>query len=227
VHSDPGKTERLTVRRLEKVVRRLGHLPNLEAGETVGEGGWFRFRRNLRFGVGHSDVGVQIKALIVVDRERIPVGLSVPGLMMNGSITHVRPPYATDELRTAPGSRSGSGTERLFNWLEEVRRLREEDPRADPQAVLAALGSPPRGTATALSMYRLFAEESWMASYLAEPLMHGAPCEGVGRASFVAVGEDATVVMGSPLYIRECPLPDGDDGSESFLTRIFGRSTRR
>lgn len=222
-YSDPAKAERLTVRDLDGVVRELGKLPDLEAGETIREGEWFRFHRDLRFGVGHSDMGAQIKALVVADREPVPPGLSVPGLMMNGSIAHVQAPYATDALRTAPGSRSGSGTDRLFNWLDEVRRAQEDDPTADRRAILDRVGDAPRGTGIALAMYRLFCEERWVASHLAEPLMHGAPCEGVAQASFIAVGDEITVVMGSPLYIRVCPLSEGRERSGGRFAGIFRR----
>lgn len=225
--SDPGKAERLTIRHLDAVIKRLGAIPNLEAGEAIREGEWFRFHRSLRFGVGHSDAGVQIKALVVTDQEQVPSGISVPGLLMNGSIAHVREPYATDGLRAAPGSRSGSGTERLFNWLDEIRRAQEDDLGANQREILESVGNAPRGGATALEMYGLFAKERWMAPYLTEPLMHGAPCEGVGQASFVAVGEEMTVVMGSPLYIKVRPFTADRNGSGGFLSRIFPRSLRK
>jgi hypothetical protein len=204
--NDPLAGARAEVELLDAVLDRLGRLPDLEKREDVLEGGFFRFERFLRFGVGHSDRGPAIKALIAVDREPVPRDLSRTGLLMNGSIVHVRDPYATEELRAAPGSRSGSGTERLFNWLDEARRAWEENPPAPMREIAARTQGPPRGTDDAIAMYRLFAEGGWLDEFLAEPVRRGAPCEGVARASFIAPGEEMTIVMGSPLYIRIAPL---------------------
>ncbi|MGN6276459.1 MAG: hypothetical protein ACTHNP_11120 [Solirubrobacterales bacterium] len=203
---DPGAEERFLLQVLEKVLARLGEMPDLEKQEDILEGELFRFHRNLKFGVGHSDAGPPIKALVVVDAEPIPRDLTTSGLLMNGSIAYVRDPYATDELRETPGSRSGSGTERLFNWLDEARRAWEADPPANMRTILSRTAGPPRGSTDATDMYWLFADEGWLAGHLAEPLMHGAPCEGVARASFIAPGEESLVVMGSPLFIRVAPL---------------------
>jgi hypothetical protein len=193
---------------LAKVMRRLPKLPDLERGDLVREGGYFSFHRNLKFGVGHSDAGPPVKALIAVDRIPLPYGSPRPGLLMNGSVAHVLDPYATDELRAAASSRSGSGTERLFNWLEEVRGAEEAQPAASWSTILSHGETPPPKSEIAMDMYRLFASEDWLAPYLAEPLMHGGPCEGVARASHISIGDEGAVVMGSPLFIRLSPLPD-------------------
>lgn len=203
---DPGAEDRSLLELLEKVLARSSKVADLEKQEDILEGEFFRFHRKLKFGVGHSDAGPRIKALVAVDAEPVPLDLTTSGLLLNGSIAYVRDPYATDELRETPGSRSGSGTERLFNWLDEARRAWEADPPADMRAILARTAGNPRGTTTAIEMYRLFAQEDWLAGHLAEPLMHGAPCEGVACASFIAPGEETLVVMGSPLFIRVTPL---------------------
>jgi len=204
--AEVGAGERAVVELIEKVRRKLGTLPDLENGDLIQEGEWFQFHRPLKFGVGHSDAGPPLKALVVVDREPVPMESLAPGLLMNGSVAHVLDPYATEELRSAPGSRSGSGTERLFNWLEELRQELEAAPGIPMQAVLSQMEEAPRDARTALDMYGLFAREEWLKPYLAEPLMHGALCEGVAQGSFIAIGEEGTVVMGSPLYVRIAPL---------------------
>jgi hypothetical protein len=203
---DPGAEVRAKVELLERVLARLDKPANLEKNEDILEGDLFCFHRFLRFGVGYSDAGPPIKALVVVDGEPVPRNFSRLGLLMNGSIGHVWDPYATDELRMAEGSRSGSGTERLFNWLDESRRAWEDDPVANLRTILSRTERPPHGADNAIEMYELFARRDWLGKYLAEPVMHGAPCEGVARASFIAPGEGMTVVMGSPLYIRISPL---------------------
>lgn len=193
---------------LEQVLKHLRRLPDLERGDLIREGEWFRFHRNLKFGVGHADAEPAVNALVAVDRSPLPAGSPQPALLMNGSVAHVLDPYATEELRSAKGSRSGSGTDRLFNWLEEVRRRGEDDPGASWRAVVSASREAPKGSDTVVDMYRLFSREDWLAPFLAEPLMHGAPCEGVARASFISIGDEGAIVMGSPLFVRLSPLPD-------------------
>lgn len=207
VQVDPGKDERLLHRHLESMVGRLGHLADLEASDPVHEGQWFSFRRRLSFSVGHADAEPAVNALIVVDAERESQAPSVPGLLMNGSVAHVRAPYATEELRQAKGVRSGSGTDRLFIWLEEVRRQWEASPEADLRTIRERTRVGARSAEVAHDMYSLFCREDWLTNHFAEPVLIGAFCEGVARASFVAVGEERTVVMGSPLYARMCEPP--------------------
>jgi hypothetical protein len=205
---DPGKRDRLLLRQLRRIERRLQKegLPNLETDkDDVYDGSWFRFHRRLRFGVGADDSNHSVRALVAVDEHPVERGLSIPGLLMNGSPTHVRPPYLTDALLEDPGMRSGSGTGRLFVWLERVRQKLEEDPGADPSAIgEPALQSdrPPRHTQTAIDMYGLFARDAWLSTPRFPQLLNGAPCEGLAQASFVAVNDEMALVMASPLYIR-------------------------
>ena len=209
---DPGKRDRVMLRRLSRLERRLakGGLPNLETGlDDVYYGCWFRFHRKLRFGVGADDSGHSVRALIAVDECPVDPGLSIPGLMMNGSPAHVRPPYVTDALLEDPGARSGSGTGRLFVWLETVRQKLDEDPAADPSSVEEPAfrsDGPPRHTDTAVSMYELFARDGWLSRPRFPQLLNGAPCEGIAQASFVGVNDRMALVMASPLYIRVRPL---------------------
>ncbi|HWT90508.1 MAG TPA: SAVMC3_10250 family protein [Solirubrobacterales bacterium] len=216
-----GVDERVNWEVLQKVLKRMGDLRDLEAGDLIREGEWFRFHRNLKFGVGRCDAEPSIKALVVVDREPISQG-SLPGLLMNGSIRHVLEPYAGNELPAAQGDRSGSGTDRLFNWLEEVRKAREATPTESFRTILSRIGPAPKDAQTALGMYTLFAREEWLSPYFAEPLMHGAPCEGVAQASFSAIGEERAVMMATPLFIRRCPLA-GENDEDGVLSRLFGR----
>jgi hypothetical protein len=211
---DPASRQKALARQLEAVVRKLGgdRLPNLENGEGgIREGRWFRFHRQLRFGVGHADAIPEFKALIVVDEEQVPVGLSIPGLLMNGSVAHVLDPYATEEMRNALGSRSGSSSDHLFIWLEEARRALEADPKAD----LGTLPCehldedlPPRDTYVAMETYRVFSEQRWMDPPLFPRLLNGGPCEGVAQATFVAVDDTRTLVMASPLFVRVRAFPE-------------------
>ncbi len=194
---DPASRQKALARQLEAVVRKLGgdRLPNLENGEDgIREGRWFRFHRQLRFGVGHADAIPEFKALIVVDEEQVPVGLSIPGLLMNGSVAHVLDPYATGEMRNAPGSRSGSSSDHLFIWLEEARRALEADPEADLGTLHCEYLDeelPPRDTYIAMETYRVFSEQRWTDPPLFPRLLNGGPCEGVAQATFVAVDEYA------------------------------------
>ena len=219
---DPGWEEHLLHRHLELVVEGLGALPSLEHSETVREGEWFRFHRDLKFGVGHADAEPSIRALIVVDgaeQEMRTAGAVVPGLLMNGSVAH-----ATEELRTAAGNRSGSGTDELFIWLEKMRLASEEEPETPSRSLRSANGAAPRSAETALEMYGAFARDGRMQSHMAEPLMRQAPCEGIGQASFVAVGEERVLVMGSPLYVRICPLEEREERRPGIFSRL--RSSR-
>ncbi len=205
--TEPGWEERVLEDHLGRVVARLGELPDLEESEAVREGGWFRFHRPLSFGVGHADGNPSIKALIAVDARQVAPGSVVPGLLMNGSILHVRDPYATEELRSAPGSRSGSGSDRLFIWLEELRLAWEEEPDAGLRTILGHTGPPEKDGTTAWEMYGAFSESPEMRDHMAEPRMHEATCEGIGQASFVVATDELTLVLGSPLYIRRRAAP--------------------
>ena len=207
-YSDPAARQKAIARQLDAVVGKLGgdHIPSLEAGDDgIREGKWFRFHRQLRFGIGHADAFPDFKALIVVDERPVSCGPSTPRLLMNGSVAHVLDPYATEEMRNSPGSRSGSSSDHLFIWLDEARRVLEEDPGAD----LDRLGSeyfgknlPPRDTNIAMEMYGAFAEERSTNPSIFPRLLNGAPCEGVAQVSFVAVNTTDTLVLASPLFVR-------------------------
>jgi hypothetical protein len=207
-YSDPAARQKAIARQLDAVVGKLGgdRIPSLEAGDDgIREGKWFRFHRQLRFGIGHADAFPDFKALIVVDERQVSRGPSTPRLLMNGSVAHVLDPYATEEMRNAPGSRSGSSSDHLFIWLDEARRVLEEDPGAD----LGRFGSeyfgknlPPRDTNTAMEMYGAFAEERLTGPPVFPRLLNGGPCEGVAQVSFVAVNATDTLVLASPLFVR-------------------------
>jgi len=213
-YSDPAARQKAVARQLDAVVAKLGgdRIPNLESGDDgIREGKWFRFHRQLRFGIGHADAIPDFKALIVVDEQPMSINSSTPGLLMNGSVAHVLDPYATEEMRSAPGSRSGSSSDHLFIWLDEARRVLEEDPGAD----LGRLGSryfdenlPPRNTNRAMEMYGGFAREGPADPPVFPRLLNGGPCEGVAQVSFVAVNTTDTLVMASPLFIRVRALPE-------------------
>lgn len=213
-YNDPAGRQKALARQLEAVVRKLGgdRLANLESGEGgIREGKWFRFHRQLRFGVGHADAIPEFKALIVVDEEQVPVGLSIPGLLMNGSVAHVLDPYATEEMRNAPGSRSGSSSDHLFIWLEEARRALEADPDADLGTLPCEYLDeelPPRDAEIAMETYRVFSEQRWMDPPLFPRLLNAGPCEGVAQATFVAVDDTRTLVIASPLFVRVRAFPE-------------------
>jgi len=212
VRSDPGKNQKALVRQLDQVVERLGggELPDIDRGDEIVDGGWFRFHRRLRFGVGHADAMPEFKALILADESPMGEGLTVPGLLLNGSVAHLAEPYANEELRNSPGSRSGSSSDYLFIWLDDARRALEEDPEADIGKIPARyLGSQLRlrDPRTAAEMYRVFAEERPKDPPSFPRLLAVGPCEGVAQAFFVATTEEVTVVMGSPLYVRLCAFP--------------------
>jgi hypothetical protein len=218
--SDPGEQERATARLLENVIKRLGRdgLPNLESAEDIYEAGWFRFHRRLRFGMGSADSDQSVRALVVVDEDHVPEASSLPALLMTGSTVHVRPPYTNDEMDDAPGSRSGSGSGRLFQWLDATRRALETDPNADLNAIetpISIADHPLRETETALEMYRVFSEDRHLKQPQFPQLLHGAPCEGVAQASFIAASEHLTLVMGSPLFLRVRALPQNHANAET------------
>ena len=207
---DPGQQERQMARLLDRVTDRLHRhgVYDLEAIEDdPDEGHWIRFHRPLRFGIACDDSTHEVKALIAVDAKPVRPWRWAPGLIMNGSAHHVRPPYRTPELLGALGRRSGSGAGQLFiQWTEYCRAWEERGAAGLPAPDAGALESRRgRHPDTALSMYRLFAGDGWLdAPGLAE-LHNGAPCEGLAQVSYVAVGQDMTLVMASPLYIRIRP----------------------
>ncbi len=236
--TDPNATARSQMNSLKDVVKKLGGdgLPNLETADRIREAGWFRFHRRLRFGIGSSDSQQSVRALVVVDEKHVPKDLSIPALLMTGSPEHVRPPYTSDELRNAPGSRSGSGSGLLFQWLDRARRALEDDPEADlneievPAILTDLLDQPLRDIKTAAEMYRVFSENHTLNQPQFPQLLHGAPCEGVAQASFIAASDDITLVMGSPLFLRVRALPESDTAAESRwprLRRFFGASDSR
>lgn len=230
--TDPATSERATAQLLDRVLSELarGGLPDIEAADSEPmEGGWFRFHRRVRFGVGHADSIDSVRALLVVDETHVPDGLSTPGLLLTGAIAHVLPPYASEEMREAPGSRSGSGTDHLFVWLDRAREALEADPGADLDAIDASpfrAGHPPRDAKVAHDMYGLFTEAGWHELPVVPRLLRGAPCEGVAQASFIAVDGETTLLMGSPLYIRVRALPS-TPGSRASFTRGGHRLLRR
>lgn len=209
-HIDPARRERSMTDLLDRVVNGLGggRLPSLEASEHMREGEWFRFHRDLQFGNASNDQDPDQRAFVAIDREPMRHGSPIPGLMMNGSLAHVLPPYATEGLRECEGSRSGSGTGVLFRMLHEIDRRWEDDPGLDMRALETAgvrqVGA--RGPSAAFDMYGLLTGSDWLARPKLPRLLDGAPCEGVAQASYVAVEEQRVLVMASPLHIQVRPL---------------------
>jgi len=231
---DPDRRNRAREQLLANVCKRLDKTgpADIESGEdSIDEEGWFRFCRRLRFGVGHADDDQSVSAFVAVDETKVPGGTPVPGLLLNGSVAHVLPPYTSDELRNSPGRRSGSSTGRLFIWLDTARRALEEDPNADLEMLGAPefdIGVPPRHPDTAVSMYALFARGDW----LRPQLLNGAYCEGVAQASLIAPGDHLTVVLGSPLFLRIRKQPQDESAivevnrQTGVLARLFGSRHR-
>ncbi len=231
---DPDRRDRTREQLLTNVRKRLEKtgLADIESGEdSIYEAGWFRFCRRLRFGVGHADTDQSISAFIAVDETKVPGGTPVPGLLLNGSVAHVLPPYTSEELRNSPGRRSGSGTGRLFIWLDTARRALEEDPNADLEMLGAPefeSSAPPRHPDTAVSMYSLFARGDW----LRPQLLNGAYCEGIAQASLIAPRDDLTVVLGSPLFLQIRQQPQDESAvievnrRTGVLARLFGSRHR-
>lgn len=217
---DPNRYDRALHDRLTAVIPKLepGGLPHLDGGEAeILEGGWFWFHRDLRFGVGTDDSAHSVRALLAVDEAPITEGSPWPGLLMNGSPTHVLPPYAVD-LEDANAMRSGSGTGALFQWLDAVRAELEAHPAAEIENLeLGGIQASPslRGHATAISMYRMFADPAFDDRFSFSQLLNRAPCEGVAQASLVAVEDGMNVVFASPLYIRMRRLDSGPEKSGS------------
>jgi hypothetical protein len=222
---EDDRRERIIERTLAKVVRALRRegLPELDGGAAeIRAGGWFRFHRDLRFGIGSTDSNEAVQALILVDRKPVEGDGGVPGLLMHGAFKHALAPYRPEEPDAAPGVSSGSASGALFTWAQQVSRALGEDPPKELDALEAAAFDQRRDEAeAAVEMYRLFAREDRMARL--PQLANVAPCEGVARATFVASSGASTVVMGSPLYVRVQPLP-GPEGGE--LTPLEGARRR-
>lgn len=227
--ADDRTVERRLERTLSEVVAALERdgLPDLDVGEgKIFEGGWFHFHRDLNFGVGASDDDQSIRALVLVDQEPLDEGGIVPGLLMHGSMTHVLDPYRPDDVEALPGARSGSGTGTLFAWAKRTSAMIDDAAIAELGPLEAAVfdARPRRAAESAVDMYRLFAQEDWMARL--PQLAHPAPCDGIARATFIAVDGESTVVMGTPLYVRMCPLADMSEEaapvtSTGLLARLF------
>jgi hypothetical protein len=241
---DHDQARRTRARLLDRVIAALeneGPLPHLDrhAGPPpttadLGQGCWFRFDRDLRFGVGAADSDHSVKALVFVDHCAIEQDDGVtPGLLMTGAPHHLQDPYSYDSPDAVSGARSGSGTNELFCWLRDAHRTFETDP-------LSGLGTPTSSLfltnpvaslpSVALSMYELFARDDWLAPAPSFPdIKRPARCEGIGIASLVVSSDEATVVMGSPLYVRVAAPPSGNAPAlfaprRGFLRRILGRA---
>lgn len=224
--------ERAIESTLERVVRQLSKrgLADLDAGEeAVREGAWFRFHRRLRFGVGSDDSTCSVRALILVDQEPVEDSGVTPGLLMNGSPEHLRPPYRSDGLGDQAGFRSGSGTGHLFRWLTAAREAREKDEAADLDALevpLFATDRPRDDPHVPVAMYNLFARDDWMSHPRFPQLMSPATCEGVARADLVHTWGQTAVVMGSPLYVRVQSLQVREDPPRRDARRSSGSTSR-
>lgn len=224
------RRERAMEQALEKLLRRLSkyELADLDAGEQgVHEGDWFRFHRRLRFGVGTDDSTGSVRALILVDQEPVDDSGIGAGLLMNGDPKHLRPPYRPDDVDDHPGHRSGSGTGRLFRWLNEAREAHEKTGVADRAAHemgVFATDPPTEGGKVPVSMYNLFARDDWMTDPRFPQLVNPAACEGIAKAYLVRTWEQTTVVMGSPLYARTQSVPEVEVGEDAHRRDVGGRS---
>jgi hypothetical protein len=203
----PEQREEAIENLLDRVVRTIEKdgIADLEAlSGDLDDARWFRFHRRLRFGVGASEYDSSLRSLIMVDREAVAANDVIPGLLMFGSPAHLRPPYFSEKLANSPGGRSGSETGTLFGWLRTADQAFD-----DPQLNLDSMRADRRLEASNApeSMYRLFAQDNWMANPRFPEIVNHAPCEGVARATFVAPGDTRTVVMASPLYVRVRAMP--------------------
>ena len=220
---DRHQARRATVRALEAVIKALDGdgLPHLESGtRSPRDGEWFRFHRDLRFGYGCSEDDHSIAALVLVDHEPVD-RCGRAGLLMTGSPWHLRGPYRPPDGTKIYGARSGSGTGRLFEWLETVRRQREANEPVSVSSyedLLFRREDALDGHSVPVSMYRLFASVGWIEPSFPQ-LTNAAPCDGVAQVSRVSVDGDIAVVMASPLYVRVLSLPVNDDGTDSTLKR--------
>jgi hypothetical protein len=224
---DPAWEQRQDYELMLRVVGALGELPSIEEADEIREGEWFSFHRQVEFGIVHADTDPSVRALVVVDAEPAPEDASVVAMLLNGSVAHVRDPYTNDELRAATGSRSGSGTDEWFIWLERRRLSWEESPAAPASQLRERDGRPPRSSESAFAMYGAFTRPSGIAKNMAVPELRQAPCKGVAQASFVAAREGLTLVMGSPLYVQVRPLDrEGRAERPRLRRRLFGRRTQ-
>lgn len=217
---DAQQRARTSDRVLDGVIdslRRDGLCDLDSAMRTPREGEWFRFHRDLRFGYGSADDDHAVAAAVFVDREPVDE-CGRGGLLMTGSPWHLREPYRPDEGTEIHGARSGSGTGRLFAWLEAVRTARESDDRTDADPFddpLFHRDRSPDGPTEPTDMYRLFADDDWMARPRFPHLVHPAPCEGIAQATLVSVCHQTTVIMASPLYLRVLSVPKDEAATES------------
>jgi hypothetical protein len=210
--ADPQAREQALEKLLAKVVRAIERegVADLDNGSgRITEAGWFRFHRALRFGIGADDNRHSVRALVLVDREPVGEDGLVPGLLMTGSPTHLRPPYYSDQLCRAPGARSGSGSGVLFIWLHDVNRIRESAPTASIDELRERLEPRPRERMNAArTLYGLFSQEDWMSDPHFPDIVNHSPCEGLAQASLIATDDTLTVVMASPLFVRVRALPE-------------------
>jgi hypothetical protein len=182
----------------------MSGLPDLDTSENgVREGEWFRFRRALRFGIGMSDSNYSVNAFVLVDQEGVDQTGFVAGLLMNGSAIHVRDPYRRDVPDDLPGQRSGSSTERLFEWL--VNRDRQNEKSIEASAEAPTKPQPLRPSDAgwiAAEMYHGFARSDSLIDPRFPDIVGRGECEGVAQVSLIGTHNETTVVMASPLYVR-------------------------
>jgi hypothetical protein len=212
---DEQRAQRAIEKQLRNVLRAMAGdtLPDLDAPEPrLSEGHWFRFHRVLRFGIGSADHDQSLAALIMIDRDPIGLDGAVPGLLLHGAPIHLMAPYRPKQLGDPSEGRSGSGTGPLFAWLRTADALLDEDPDRSLDALetedLERDPDPPQ--ALAQDIYRMFTEGQGLLRL--RELQNQAPCEGVARITHISASDQGTIVMASPLYVRQralTPQPRG------------------
>lgn len=194
------------LRQIVDKMRKEG-LPDLDTpGVDLREGQPFSFHRDLIFGPAHADNDVSIRALLIVDRTDRTVDGITPGLLMHGSVEHLRHPYRDEEMLRGPGTRSGSATGFVFRWATEFDRYLETHNPDDTTTLRNKLAGRPNDIrVAALSMYRSFSNED---SSLRPPeLPNFGPCSGIAFVTGIATNGRETVVVASPVYAAIKPLP--------------------
>ncbi len=180
--------------------------------------GWFRFHRNLKFGVGSADHDYSVRALVLIDEYPVDYSETRVGLMMHGSIIHVLPPYLPDNANELEGARSGSRTGALFEWARDISES------VEVSASGADFPPTPSGSdEDAADMYRLLSTKDWFGT---RQLTNPAPCEGVAWVTNIAVDNDTTIVMGTPLYVRMAPFPEATGNAAVKPKRRFWQRFR-
>lgn len=185
----------------------ISSIPSIDSpyeSETIGQDEWFRFHREVRFGIGHAECASDKRVFVAVDSSNDFSERAVPGLFLHGSPQHLRGRYKETLVNSASG-RSGSKSELIFALLADYQQREFEDNAEVREDIRMSEAWQKRGSSSPdrvlIDVHRMYVLHGVGADPMFRRVDNRHICSGIARATSICTSGESKVVFGSPLYV--------------------------